>query len=217
MSSGVPVSPEWHRESITPRMEDTLRALQDKSVLQNSYLAGGTGLALRFGHRTSVDLDFFVQDQFNEDGLLERLHTMPGVTVVQRAPQTLHLAIQGVKVRFPGYRYPLLFPAELLDNVPIADARDIACMKLTAIASRGAKRDFVDLYSACERFGLAELLNLFVRKYAPIGYNKLHILKSLTYFADAEKDPMPHMLIPIEWHAVKAFFEREVPQLGDSW
>ncbi len=107
----------------------------------------------------------------------------------------------------------MLFPCTPFLGVPVADARDIACMKTTAIASRGTKRDFVDLYAACERFGLRQILGLFERKYAGTRYNKLHILKSLTYFADAEKDPMPHMLVPLEWRNLRLFFEREAPRL----
>jgi hypothetical protein len=99
-------------------------------------------------------------------------------------------------------------------DVPVADPRDIACMKVTAIASRGTKRDFVDLYVASERCGLPTILDLFARKYAKTGYNKLHIPKSLTYFADAEKDPMPHMLVPLDWHDVKRYSQRESPRLS---
>ena len=138
---------------------------------------------------------------------------MPGLVVLERAKQTLHLTIQGVKVSFLGYAYPLLFPTVPFLDVAIADPRDIACMKVTAIASRGTKRDFVDLYTACGRFGLVALLDLFAKKYAQTSYSKLHILKSLTYFADAEKDPLPHMLVPLDWHEVKQFFQREAPRL----
>jgi hypothetical protein len=70
-------------------------------------------------------------------------------------------------------------------------AGNVACMKISAIASRGTKRDFVDLYASAQRWGLAELLRLFNRKYAQTAYRKIHVLKSLTFFEDAEKDPMP--------------------------
>jgi hypothetical protein len=53
-------------------------------------------------------------------------------------------------------------------------------------------------------------LHLFDRKYAQTHYSRIHILKSLTFFGDAEKDPMPHMLIPLDWDEVKQFFLREV-------
>lgn len=204
--NSAPENVVWHRETITAKAEEVLGALQARTITDGAYLAGGTGLALRFGHRLSVDLDFFIPGTFDEELFLQRLLQMPDAGGVIRAPQTLHLAIHGVKVSFLGYAYPLLFGTAPFSGVSVADPRDIACMKVTAIASRGTKRDFVDLYAACERFGLGELLTLFGRKYANTGYNRLHILKSLTYFADAEKDPMPHMLVPLEWSAVKRFF-----------
>ena len=67
-------------------------------------------------------------------------------------------------------------------------------MKLSAIAGRGTKRDFVDLYVCAQRYGLKEILRLFDAKYSQTHFSRIHLLKSLTYFADAEKDPMPHML-----------------------
>jgi len=113
-------------------------------------------------------------------------------------------------VSFLGYAYPLLFPEIRFLEVAVADLRDIACMKVSAIASRGTKRDFIDLYVSAQCIGLTEVLHLFDRKYAQTHYSRIHILKSLTFFDDAEKDPMPHMLIPLDWGEVKQFFLREV-------
>jgi hypothetical protein len=138
---------------------------------------------------------------------------MADVAVLSRAPQTLHLTIQDVKVSFLGYQYPLLFSPARFEEIRVGDSRDIACMKITALSSLGTKRDFVDLYAACQRYSLRELLDFFARKYARTKYSRLHVLKSLTYLADAEKDPMPHMLVPLEWKSVKRFFEREAPRL----
>jgi len=204
----------WRTETITPAAEALLRELHDHGMLGDLYLAGGTGLALHFGHRRSVDLDFFAPEGLDEDPFLQRLQSLPGLIVVARSPETLHLTIQGIKVSFLGYRYPVLFPFASFFGVSVADPRDIACMKIAAISSRGSKRDFVDLYVVCQQFGIAELLDLFARKYARTGYQKLHILKSLTYFADGEKDPPPHLLAPLDWEEIKNFFEREVPQRG---
>lgn len=144
---------------------------------------------------------------------LQRIQEQPGFSLVAKAPHTLHATIQGTKVSFLGYAYPVLFPFPRFLTIAVADPRDIACMKISAIASRGTKRDFVDLYVSAQRFGLAELLRLFALKYAQTGYSKIHILKSLTFFDDAEKDPMPHMLIALEWDQVEQFFLQEVPRL----
>ncbi len=113
---------------------------------------------------------------------------------------------------FLGYEYPVLFPTHAYLGVAVADPLDIACMKVSAIAGRSTKRDFVDLYIAAQRYGLIEILRLFDRKYAQTHYSRIHILKSLTFFSDAEKDPMPHMLIALDWDTVKRFFLVESPR-----
>jgi len=203
----------WHPEGIASGAEAALVSLRDASLLENFYLAGGTGLALRFGHRLSRDLDFFASDAFDEQRLLQGMQRLPGFSLTATAPQTVHAVVQGTKVSFLGYPYPVLFPPVPYLKVPVADPRDIACMKISAIASRGARRDFVDLYVAAQRLGLAELLRLFDRKFVQTHYSKLHILKSLTFFEDAEKEPMPHLLLPLEWDEIMRFFLLEVPRL----
>ena len=203
----------WHREVIPAETETTLRALREAKLLSPFYLAGGTGLALQFGHRLSLDLDFFSPEQFDEETLLQHAQALPEFALVSRAPFTLHATVGGTKVSFLGYVYPLLFPTRRFEDVAVADSRDIACMKVSAIASRGTRRDFVDLYVASQQYGLQEILQLFAQKYAQTRYSKMHVLKSLTYFGDAEKDPLPHMLVPFDWEKTRQFFEREVPRL----
>ncbi|MGA9208313.1 MAG: nucleotidyl transferase AbiEii/AbiGii toxin family protein, partial [Terriglobales bacterium] len=203
----------WHHEVVTDSTAGALRVLQDAKLLDRFYLAGGTGLALQFGHRLSRDLDFFAAELFDEDSLLQQLQALADFSLVAKSPHTLHATIQGSKVSFLGYAYPVLFPFSQFLQVPVADPRDIACMKISAIGSRGTKRDFVDLYISAQRFGLSNLLQWFDRKYAQTSHNRLHILKSLTFFDDAERDPMPHMLVPLDWNEVKQFFRRDAPQL----
>jgi hypothetical protein len=204
----------WHREAITASTEAMLRNLFHAKLLDGFYLAGGTGLALHLGHRVSQDLDCFAPDLFDEEAFLQRIRSLAGFSLVARAPHSLHTTIEGTKVSFLGYDYPLLFPSTRFLDVHVADGHDIACMQVTAIASRGTKRDFVDLYACARETGLGNLLELFDRKYGQSRYSRLHVLKSLTYFEDAEKDPMPHMLVPLEWDEVKQFFLQEVQHLS---
>ena len=131
-------------------------------------------------------------------------------TVLSQAPLTLHLLLAEVKVSFIGYPYPLLFPKARFSEIGVADPRDIACMKLSAVASRGTRRAFVDLYTVSKTYSLRQILSLFARKFEGIEYNRLHLLKSLTYFDDAEADAPLEMTVEIPWPEVKAFFIREV-------
>jgi hypothetical protein len=132
---------------------------------------------------------------------------------LELAPNTLHLELRGIKVSFLHYRYPLLFPTDPLVGLQVADARDIACMKLAAISNRGSRRDFVDLYVAGQAFGVEAIRDWFDRKYATVAYNRTHVLKALTYFGDAEEEPMPAMLTAVAWSEVRRYFETEAPRL----
>ena len=209
----------WHSEVVPERSWKALDDFFEAKFLNSFYLAGGTGLALALGHRRSHDFDFFSKELFDEGILIQELHKSIGkFSVESKAPHTLHIDGDGVKVTFLGYNYPLLFPA--LEYIvqrkmifKVADLRDIACMKIDAIASRGAKRDFIDLYTVAREFGLGDLLRLFDQKYAGTHYNHVHILKSLSYFDDAESEPMPEMLTNLTWEKVKDFFLSEVPKL----
>ena len=203
----------WHRETVDAGVERTLRDLHNVPILVPFYLAGGTGLALRLGHRRSVDLDFFLGEDFNEDYVLQKLQHLEGFALVAKEPGTIYANIQNIKVSFIAYAYPMLFPFQLFLGVNVADSRDIGCMKISAIASRGTKRDFVDLYRLAQEYDLKQLLGWFTKKFSQTNYSVLHVLKSLTYFEEAEQDPMPHMLMPLSWEEVKQFFAREAPRL----
>jgi Nucleotidyl transferase AbiEii toxin, Type IV TA system len=199
----------WHAEAISPAARDLVQSLVLGQLPVGFYLAGGTGLALRFGHRRSVDLDFFSRESFDEEALLASLKARFQPSVLSRAPQTLHLLLRDIRVSFIGYPYPLLFQPDRFASADVADARDIACMKLSAVSSRGSRRDFVDLFVTAKEYSLEALLSLFVRKFAGIEYSRLHLLKSLTYFEDAEADPPLNMLSQTPWQEVKDFFTRE--------
>ena len=203
----------WHTEVITAEAGNILRDLGGEDYMKPFYLAGGTALALHMGHRKSVDLDFFSVRTFNEDTLLSKVQALPDFSLVAKDSQTLHCHVQTVKVSFIGYAYPVLAPFTALSGISIADPIDIACMKISAIASRGTKRDFVDLYMMAQGEGLGTLLGHFQKKFAQANYNLVHVLKSLVYFGDAEKDPMPDMLMSLSWDEVKQFFLTQVPKI----
>jgi Nucleotidyl transferase AbiEii toxin, Type IV TA system len=200
----------WHKEVISEQVARALGELQTIPIAARFYLAGGTGLALHLGHRRSVDLDFFLGDDFDVEFLLQKFQILEGFSLVSKSPGTVYANIRETKVSFIAYVYPMLFPFERFLGAKIADPRDISCMKLSAIASRGTKRDFVDLYVLAKQYGVDQLLVWFKQKFAQTNYSIVHILKSLVYFEEAEQDPMPDMLVPLSWDDVKRFFAREV-------
>lgn len=195
-------------EVLPSGSESTLASLEE--VARGFYLAGGTGLALQLGHRISGDFDFFSDKVFEPWVLSSRLSEAGRFVVSSEAKGTLHGVFESTKVSFLHYKYRLLFPTIKLQNVEVADYRDIALMKITAISGRGSKKDFVDLYFACQKETLPYFLKLFNRKYREANYSKYHILRSLTYFDDAEEEPNPVMLKPWSWEDIKTYFVTEV-------
>ncbi|MGH9856869.1 MAG: nucleotidyl transferase AbiEii/AbiGii toxin family protein, partial [Acidobacteriota bacterium] len=112
------------------------------------------------------------------------------------------------------YQYPLLDTKVMFEGVSLASLRDIAAMKIHALESRGTRRDFVDVYILSQHFTLDQMLDLYQQKYAALEDHLYPILRSLTYFEDAEQEKqMPDMLIPLDWQEVKAFFQKETRRL----
>ena len=194
-----------------------LAALTALDCLRAFYLGGGTAIALHLGHRHSHDLDFFSQQPFAPDRLRDTLSASAALTIEQMSAGTLTGTFHRTKVGYFHYPYPLLKPAVVHAGVAVADLLDLACMKADAIQSRGTRRDFIDLYAICRaHIPLRQVLDAFAQKYRQVRFNRMHLLKSLMYFADAEQEPAPDMLQEITWDSVTAFFEREVPPLIPS-
>lgn len=202
-----------HEETIDPKAATCLATLADRGVIAPFYLAGGTALALHLGHRRSIDLDWFTRDAFDATALTHTLQRVGRFTLNERAVGTLHGKLDGTRVTFLQYPYPLLERRRTFRGAHIAHPLDIGCMKFDAIATRSTKKDFVDLYFLLRTIPLPKILRAFARKYRSVDYNLEHVLKSLVYFADARPDPLPDMLVPFSWNDLERTLEREVRNL----
>ena len=176
------------------------------------YLAGGTALALELGHRISVDLDFFSQNAFSVSSLILKLNALGDLRIEAQSEDSFNGSLDGVKISFFYYPYPLLFETKKYAGVFLADERDIGAMKVQAISDRGSKKDFVDLFVLLKIYPLKELLDFFHKKYEKFNYNQLHILKSLSYFYDADTNLEPVYIHPISWTEVKKFIRKVVDE-----
>lgn len=203
------------REILTQPQQTLLELLSRIAEVRRFYLAGGTALALHLGHRRSRDLDFFSAAPFLPQDLLSRVREAGEPTVLQEASGALSVMLRGVPTSFFHYDYPLLrSPVESPWGLPLADPLDIAAMKLSALAGRGSRKDFVDLYVYARRVApLAEIFACFHQKFRGVTVDPYHLLRSLTYFEDAEAEAMPDVLDGPNWHEVKAFFRAEAARL----
>lgn len=190
--------------------------LKTAEWLKKFYLAGGTALALHYGHRRSVDLDWFTVGHINIPALLKNVASVGRFELINREKDTLEGVLEGVKVSLMTYPYGLLQSPILIEGVKIAAPLDIAVMKLGAIADRNTKKDFIDLFTFLirEEMSLADLLEKARKKFAGVSYDPYHLYKALTYFVDADKDAMPKLFVKLDWNEIKRFFTREVRKLA---
>jgi len=195
---------------------ELLKILMKYDSLRQTFLVGGTALALQLGHRISVDIDLFSETDFDTNEILSELRQDLELQVImQKEKNSLIINSRKkntnnefVKVDFVKYAYPLLKELKNEDGIRLLSIEDIIPMKLSAIANRGAKKDFFDIYELMKTYSLSDMLELFSRKYPDIAH--FHILKSLTYFDDAEEDFDPITLLNTDWEIVKQTIENKV-------
>ncbi len=204
-----------HPKVLDPEAWKVVKSLARLGLLDGWYLAGGTGLALQLGHRISEDLDLFTTEPFDPEDLLGRLSSTGQVTILDRGRSTLHTLVGKMRVSFLAAQAPFLFPGLPYRGLTLADPRDIVVMKLVAVAGRGSRKDFVDLYFYLQSGGdFAQALLWLEKRFVDIDYNRYHILKSLTWFTDAEAEPMPRMIREASWSRIKAAITDEAKRLS---
>jgi len=193
-----------HQEALTPATRALFNELNGVARVKNFYLAGGSALALYYGHRFSVDLDWFSPDFSNDGSLAAELSKLGKFKIEFDNEHSLKGLLKEVSISFFRYPYGLIRPTtDVAENLRVASKEDIACMKLEAASRRGTKKDFIDLYFLLQEFSLEQMLGLMQEKYQGIEYNTAHLLRSLTYFEDAEGQVVQLIKTDITWAKVK--------------
>lgn len=203
---------------LAPLSREQRRTLAQLSPLlreRGLYLAGGVAVALHRRHRRSMDLDFFslhapldlvaVRDALlREDVPLE---------VVSLTDASLRVRVRDTPVDIVSYPYELLTrPVPGPEGVKVASVRDLATMKLAAVAQRGIYRDFWDLRELLGDGGpsLSRALSDYAARYGAARSDLYHVLRALTYFGDAERiSTLPAGLTRARWVAIKIWFEAQ--------
>jgi len=198
-------------EALTKNTKSVLNAIGDSGAARNFYLAGGTALALYFGHRFSVDLDWFAEKFDYTLSFRRQLEKLGKLGIDSESEKTFNGTLNGVKISFFEYPYPLIAPKkQYKESVFLAAVPDIAAMKMEAIGSRGSYKDFIDIYFLLQHYSLEELLGFVRKKFANIEYNETHLLKAMTYFEDAKGSAMPQLVKKVSWQKIKEAIRREV-------
>jgi len=196
----------FYPDGLMPAQFRVLRDIARMSTERQFYLGGGTALAIFLRHRRSLDLDWFTRQRFPDPMAFAQALRDAGISFStgQTSPGTLHGQVEGVRVSFLEFRYPLLSPLVQWKETgaSIASLDDLACMKLSAIAQRGSKKDFFDVYALCHAHRpLEQMLELYQHKFSVTDISP--VLYGLVYFDDADEERDPLLLENIQWSQVK--------------
>ena len=162
-------------------------------------LYGGTALALRIGHRQSVDFDFFTSRYFQADNLYQEIAYLQDSEIIQLEKNTLTCSViknqKPVKVSFFG-------GLSIVDNsiqqsdklrdptIQIASFPDLVATKMLVIQQRAEKKDYIDISEILKFITLSKAIFYTKQLYGKF-FNPFLTLKALTYYGDGDVMELP--------------------------
>lgn len=166
-------------------------------VPHHFVLYGGTGLALRLGHRESEDFDFFSDQKFAPGSLMNALPLLKGATVLDSKANTFTVLVDRngpVKLSFfGGLTFGRVRDPEWTDDrvIRVASLLDLAAAKLKVILERSAAKDYLDVHALLTQgVSVAEALAA-ARAVQDDEFNLLIPLRALGYFEDGDLRTLP--------------------------
>lgn len=193
-----------YKETIDQTTLDLLISLQSKEYLKGFHLVGGTAIALKIGHRKSIDIDLFSDFSFDVARILENLSADFEFNLNFSASNTIKGSINGVELDILAHRYPLLKKPLSENHISMLSLEDIIAMKLNAIATSGQRvKDFIDVYFLLQNFSIEQMTSFYKKKYRQ--YNEVNVLKSLVYFEDVDLTDWPQLIKEplLKWNDIK--------------
>jgi predicted nucleotidyltransferase component of viral defense system len=201
-----------HTKTVEPGTFSLLKELMEVPALEPFALVGGTTLALRYGHRSSVDLDLFYHDSFDKPRIVKNLEEVFKQRFLYKQEHTqfgIFCFIDNIKVDIVHYPHLPIAPIEIEKGIRFYSSSDIAAMKIQAILGRGKKKDFWDLYELLKHFSLQQIMDWHKLKY-PNQMLAISIPHAITYFVDAEESETPVSFKKQTWESVKKGISRTV-------
>ena len=201
-----------HTETVEPGTFSLLKKLMKMTALQPFSLVGGTALSLRFGHRSSIDLDLFYHEKFDQPYLVKELESLFGDKFVYKHQHTrfgIFCFIDNIKVDFVYFPHLPIKKIETIDAIRFYSNADIAAMKIQAILGRAKKKDFWDLHELLQHYSLQQIMDWHKKKY-PNQMLAISIPHAITYFVDADETEAPVSFRNQTWEGVKRGIQKAV-------
>jgi hypothetical protein len=199
-------------KAIKPATLSVLKTLMEIPELQSFNLVGGTALALKHGHRQSIDLDLFSTKEFEHQPIIDALQRTFGDLFTYEGDFSewgIFCFIDSVKIDLVYYQHPMIRTAEIWDSIRMYGDCDLIAMKIQAILGRGKKKDFWDIAELLKHYELSQMIGFHKEKY-PNQMLLISIPQAIIYFKDAEDSEAPDSLKGQTWNYIKKVITEKV-------
>jgi Nucleotidyl transferase AbiEii toxin, Type IV TA system len=188
---------------ISPNTFQLIQQLQSLLELKDFFLVGGTALALQLGHRNSIDIDLFTQNDFIPDEIREPLKNKFTYSTTLERKNTILAVVNNIKTDFIKHDYPFILAPITEEGITFLSKEDIAAMKFHAIIQSGKRlKDFIDIYYLLQYFSMQQLIDFFIQKYS--YSNPMIAMKAVNYFDEIDENTdLPKLLHPVTVKQIK--------------
>jgi len=183
--------------AVLPPAQQAIWKHLSHSVPTDFVLYGGTSIALRLGHRASVDFDFFSSEAFQPGELAQKLHLLGTMERIQSSANTLTVLVgsgEPVKLSFFGNLSigRVEEPERPIETtLQCASLLDLAATKLKVVHDRAESKDYLDIVALLScGLDLSRMLGAARALYGEV-FNPTMTLKALTYFKDGDLPALP--------------------------
>ena len=178
----------------------------------DSYLAGGTALALQINHRKSEDFDIFINKPIDNNFRLKIKKVFGNVVFsLDTGDQINFNTSDGIKITFLWYYFPSIHPLINTQGLPLASIEDIMADKAITIGRRAVWRDYVDtFYLLKEKFFTLDSIIILAKKKFKGEFVETQFLEQLSYFGDLKIVPIDFVNKPYSSEEIKLYLEKEV-------
>ena len=201
-----------HFKTVEPHTFSILEQLMEMPELSNFSLVGGTALSLLYGHRMSVDLDFFSNKAFENAEIILALKNKfkhKFFTEEKQERFGVFCFVDEVKIDIIRHPHPLIRPELNEEGIRMFSNEDIIAMKVQAILGRGRKKYFWDIAELLNHFSVADFIQFHKEKYSTQNL-LITIPEVITFFADAEESEAPVSLKKQTWKSVQKIISKKV-------
>lgn len=188
-----------HTQTVEKGSLALIQKLMTDDTFREFNLVGGTALALRIGHRRSIDIDLFSSSPFTALSLTNYLADKYKAADIRTLSNAVFCFVDDVKIDLIAHQYPLIGDIYQEEGIRMVSLEDIGARKLNAIYNSGQRlKDFVDLYYLLEIMSFDQLFRACYKKYPDLDLQMVKV--TAQHFGDIDHDiPIYYIGQGVEW------------------